>query len=44
MPAAVAGQWLGGPAVPSADIAPAVGDGVVNFLDFAVLAEDLFGD
>lgn len=41
--ALLAGQWLGGPAVPSADIAPPAGDGVVNFLDFAVLAKDLFG-
>jgi len=33
----LAGAWLTGE--PSADIAPTDGDGVVNFLDFAVLAE-----
>ena len=36
----MAGQWLDVPAVPSADLAPALAaDGVVNFRDFAVLAE-----
>jgi hypothetical protein len=31
-------QWLGAPSSPSADIAPDGGDGIVNFLDYAVLA------
>ncbi len=31
-------QWLQEPGSPPADIAPPDGDGVVNFLDFAVLA------
>jgi hypothetical protein len=33
-------QWLDVPGEPSADIAPAGGDGIVNFLDFAELAKD----
>lgn len=34
-------QWLQSPGTPSADIAPESGvDGVVNFLDFALLAKD----
>jgi hypothetical protein len=34
------GQWLQSPGIPSADIAPSPnGDGIVNFLDFAVLAQ-----
>ena len=32
-------QWLGSPGDPSADIAPTPTDGVVNFLDFANLAQ-----
>jgi alpha-tubulin suppressor-like RCC1 family protein len=39
--AELAGQWLQPPGIPSADIAPPPsGDGIVNFLDFAVLAEN----
>jgi predicted aspartyl protease len=33
-------QWLQPPGFPSADIAPTPVDGIVNFLDFAVLAEN----
>ncbi|HIJ52212.1 MAG TPA: polysaccharide deacetylase family protein [Planctomycetes bacterium] len=33
-------QWLQPPGILSADIAPELGDGIVNFLDFAVLAHD----
>ena len=33
-------QWLQAPGTPSADIAPPGGDGIVNFLDFAVFAEN----
>ncbi len=36
----LAEQWLQPPGIPSADIAPEPVDGIVNFLDFAVLAED----
>jgi hypothetical protein len=32
-------QWLQAPGTPSADIAPATGDGIVNFLDVAVFAD-----
>jgi hypothetical protein len=32
-------QWLQSPGIPSADIAPSPLDGIVNFLDFAVIAE-----
>lgn len=38
----LASQWLQSPGVPSADIAPVSADGIVNFLDFAVLAEHWF--
>ncbi|WP_186804751.1 alpha/beta fold hydrolase [Limihaloglobus sulfuriphilus] len=31
-------QWMDAPGTPSADIAPHGGDGIVNFLDFAVLS------
>ena len=40
----LAAQWLGAPAIPSADIAPPGGDGKVNFLDFALLANNLFAN
>jgi hypothetical protein len=34
-------QWLSPPGIPSADIAPTPnGDGIVNFLDFAIFAEN----
>jgi hypothetical protein len=33
-------QWLQPPGIFSADIVPSPDDGFVNFLDFAVLAED----
>ena len=33
-------QWLHPPGIPSADIAPEPGDGIVNSFDFAVLAQD----
>jgi len=33
-------QWLQPPDILSADIAPEPGDGIVNFLDFAILAND----
>jgi hypothetical protein len=37
----LAGQWLQGAGIPSADIAPSPnGDGRVNFLDFALMAKD----
>jgi hypothetical protein len=32
-------QWLQPPSIPSADIAPDNGDGIVNFWDFAVVAQ-----
>jgi hypothetical protein len=36
----MAGQWLGAPGAPSADICPPPsGDGAVDMLDFAVLAD-----
>ena len=36
----MAGQWLSVPAIPSADIAPPPsGDGIVNFLDFALFSQ-----
>jgi hypothetical protein len=38
--AVMAEQWLQTPGSPSADIAPSVGDGIVNFLDFAKLTEN----
>ena len=39
--ATLADQWLGGPASPSADIAPIQGgDGIVDTLDLALLAEN----
>jgi hypothetical protein len=41
--AVMAGQWLQAPGSPSADIAPPpAGDGIVNFKDFAVLAQHWF--
>jgi len=33
-------QWLQPPDILSADIAPELGDGIVNFLDFRILAND----
>jgi len=40
-PKAIADQWLQPPSVPSADIVPLPeGDGMVNILDFAALAEN----
>jgi hypothetical protein len=36
----LAAQWLSTPGVPSADIAPPGGDGVVNFLDLMVLVDN----
>ncbi|HDS85216.1 MAG TPA: carbohydrate-binding protein [Phycisphaerales bacterium] len=38
--AVLAAQWLGAPGVPSADIAPPGGDGVVDLLDLLFLAEN----
>ena len=38
--AELVGQWLQYPGDPNADIAPEGGDGIVNFLDFSVLAKD----
>jgi len=35
----IGNQWLSAPAEPSADIAPESGDGVVDFLDLALVAE-----
>ena len=35
----LADQWLQAPSIPTADIAPNGGDGIVNFKDFAVLAQ-----
>lgn len=37
--ALLANQWLGPPGVPSADVAPDAGDGIVNFKDLATLAD-----
>ena len=39
----LAEQWLGTGGEPSGDVAPEGGDGVVNFVDFAVVGGDLFG-
>ena len=39
----LAEQWLGAGGEPSGDVAPEGGDGVVNFVDFAVVGGDLFG-
>jgi hypothetical protein len=36
----LADQWLQPPGILSTDMAPEPGDGIVNFLDFAVFAED----
>jgi hypothetical protein len=36
----LANQWQQIPGVPSADVAPAGGDGIVNWHDVAVLAEN----
>jgi hypothetical protein len=35
----IAQQWLSAPGIVSADIAPAGGDGIVNFLDLAAMAK-----
>jgi len=35
----LASQWWQAPGTPSADIAPATGDGIVNFLDVSVFAD-----
>ncbi len=35
----IAQQWLDVPGIPSADIAPDGGDGIVNFIDLAVMAK-----
>ncbi len=37
--AVLANQWLQSPGVPSADIAPNIGDGIVDFRDLALLTE-----
>ena len=36
----LASQWLQEPEEPSADIAPEVGDNIVNFLDLKVMADN----
>jgi hypothetical protein len=38
--AVIGDQWLQAPGVPSADIAPEGGDGVVNFLDLDILVNE----
>jgi hypothetical protein len=38
--AILAAQWLTTPGVPSADIAPSGGDGIVNFLDLTMLVDN----
>ena len=38
--AILASQWLSVPAVPSADIAPAAGDNMVDFQDLFILIEN----
>jgi hypothetical protein len=38
------GQWLQSPGDPNADIAPAGGDGMVNFQDFSVLSKNWLGN
>jgi hypothetical protein len=38
--AILASQWLQAPSVPSADIAPLGGDGIVNILDLGALADN----
>ncbi|NLK41797.1 MAG: hypothetical protein GX298_07060 [Planctomycetes bacterium] len=38
--AVLAAQWLGVPAVPSADIAPPGGDGQVNLPDLLLMADN----
>ena len=41
--AVLASQWQQAPGVPSADVAPAGGDGIVNALDLAVVVDRWLG-